>query len=110
MRASRLTFNERVTSLAYSPDMDRKESLELYQRFVLCSICSKPHAADDLRCLDCHGELKLIDPYILRCAKCHVKHSSAFGKLSRSGTLIHMNRGKGKSYARHCVLSKRLLK
>jgi len=78
------------------------------QRFTLCAICNRTHRADDPRCLDCHGDLELIGPSVFRCRYCYVKHTTGFGRLSRSGSLTHISDGKLTDYSDRSVLSKRL--
>jgi hypothetical protein len=77
-------------------------------RTTTCAVCNRTHSLNVLLRLDCHGELELLDPSVLRCKQCGVKHGVAFGTLGRATALTNMRDGKKTGYSDPCVLSKRI--
>ena len=83
-----------------------------------CAVCGKRHRfkgpVDDERdvisslCLDCHGKLVVIGPYVYACEVCKVKHSSSFGIYCRSNTLTNRVYGVVYDFRSIAVLSKRV--
>jgi hypothetical protein len=54
-------------------------------------------------------ELEPLDPHVLKCRQCRVKHSVAFGSVCRASMLSNTRNGKLTDYSDKCVLSKRML-
>ncbi len=84
-----------------------------------CVVCGKKHRQkyrlDPAReaacglCLDCHGQLEAIGPYVYRCVRCRAKHSSGFGLFTRSNVLSNSLYGVVTDYSEHCVISPNLV-
>lgn len=80
-----------------------------------CRVCGKKHRPRFTNeperelvcalCLDCHGELESIGPYVYRCKLCHVKHGDSFAIFTRSNTLQNERDGKVTDYSHLAVLS-----
>jgi hypothetical protein len=80
-----------------------------------CAVCGMRHRlwrgfnpsreVTSKQCLDCHGPLLDIGPYVYKCSVCRVKHSSQFGDFTRSNTLRNSLNGVETDYSAECVLS-----
>lgn len=75
-----------------------------------CAICCEIHRADRALCLDCHGHLAELDPFVFRCLVCKVKHGfqggfGGSGHYYRAGQLWNTREGTFRNYADRCVLS-----
>ena len=80
-----------------------------------CAVCGKRHRlwrgfnpqreVIAERCLDCHGPLVSIGPYVYKCSVCSVKHGTSFGDFTRSNTLCNSLNGVVTDYSAECVLS-----
>lgn len=83
-----------------------------------CQICKMPlalwpiHLRDQPLCLDCHGPLAQLWPYVYRCERCHVLHgfsggnSSPYARFHRSGLLTIIRGGKEIDLSPNCKLSR----
>ena len=82
-----------------------------------CAVCSKRHrqrfrmqpmdVACSL-CLDCHGKLVCVGPYVYRCESCGVKHGVSWGVYVRATVLVNSSSGVVTDYSESCVLSPNL--
>lgn len=69
------------------------------------------HLRDQKFCLDCHGSLQEIAPYVFRCESCKVIHgisggnSSPYARFHRSGLLKFRRGGIEYDFSETCVLS-----
>ena len=76
----------------------------------VCNVCSSLHRMGYQLCLDCHGQLEKLAPFVYRCRLCRVKHGfqggfGGSGHFFRSGQLTNMREGKIENFADRCVLS-----
>jgi hypothetical protein len=79
------------------------------RNFEDCAVCGNQHRwPREPICLDCHGQLEAIGPYVYRCLQCHVKHGSGWGTFSRAGRLWNRLNGVKTDYSGQAVLSPNL--
>jgi hypothetical protein len=80
-----------------------------------CAVCGKRHRlwrgfnpkreVIGAWCLDCHGPVVCIGPYVYKCSVCRVKHGTSFGGFTRSNTLCNSLNGVVTDYSAESVLS-----